>query len=229
MTYVNEASVIATSVIFIILGIVAVLLRIFGRQNRKVSLGVDDWLIVVAWVWNFEGVFRFLANVATSDLEFLTFRYFSSRVASSPQSVGLGSLMLLLTDFCQRRCKTYHRLSFGGAKHRGILPLWDWEGRIATKGQSALHVVRSEVRQCNPKLLAFEVSSDDLITNSGDFIIPKLFWVSSRIDYSRLESLYIDFGVNAQKDLLCFHRLLIQANEPCIVSKGAGTDVRDYD
>ena len=50
MTYVNEASVLATSVIFIVLGIVAVLLRFFVRQNRKVPLGVDDWLIVVALV-----------------------------------------------------------------------------------------------------------------------------------------------------------------------------------
>lgn len=50
MTYVNEASVIATSVIFIVLGIVAVALRFFVRRHRKTALGADDWLIVVALV-----------------------------------------------------------------------------------------------------------------------------------------------------------------------------------
>ena len=50
MTYVNEASVIATSVIFIVLGVVAVSLRFLIRRNRKVTLGADDWLIVVALV-----------------------------------------------------------------------------------------------------------------------------------------------------------------------------------
>lgn len=57
MTYVNEASVIATSVIFIVLGIVAVSLRGFVRQDRKVALGADDWLIVVALVWSLAGAF----------------------------------------------------------------------------------------------------------------------------------------------------------------------------
>ena len=50
MTYVNEASVIATSVIFIVLGTVAVSLRFFVRRGRKVGLGTDDWLIAAALV-----------------------------------------------------------------------------------------------------------------------------------------------------------------------------------
>ena len=53
MTYVNEASVIATSVIFIILGIVAVSLRFFVRRDKKVALGADDWLIVIALILRF--------------------------------------------------------------------------------------------------------------------------------------------------------------------------------
>ena len=57
MTYINEASVIATSVIFIVLGLVAVSLRWFFRRDRKVGLGADDWLIVVALVWNLAGAF----------------------------------------------------------------------------------------------------------------------------------------------------------------------------
>lgn len=50
MTYVNEASVIATSVIFIVLGLVAVSLRIFVRRDRKAAVGADDWLVIVALV-----------------------------------------------------------------------------------------------------------------------------------------------------------------------------------
>ena len=50
MTYVNEASVIVTSVIFIVVGVVAVSLRFLIRRNKKVALGADDWLIVVALV-----------------------------------------------------------------------------------------------------------------------------------------------------------------------------------
>jgi len=42
MTYINEASVIATSVIFLVLGIVAVSLRFLVRGDRKVALGADD-------------------------------------------------------------------------------------------------------------------------------------------------------------------------------------------
>ena len=57
MTYVNEASVEATSVIFIVLGIVAVSLRFFVRRDRKVALGADDWLILVALVWHSAGCF----------------------------------------------------------------------------------------------------------------------------------------------------------------------------
>ncbi len=57
MTYVNEASVIVTSVVFIILGVVAVYLRFLVRRNRKNALGADDWLIVVALVWKFAGAF----------------------------------------------------------------------------------------------------------------------------------------------------------------------------
>lgn len=52
-----RSCVIATSVIFIVLGIVAVFLRWFVRRDRKVGLGADDWLIVVALVWNLAGAF----------------------------------------------------------------------------------------------------------------------------------------------------------------------------
>ena len=55
MTYVNEASVIATSIIFIVLGVVAVSLRFLVRRDRKIALGIDDWLIAVALVWKFAG------------------------------------------------------------------------------------------------------------------------------------------------------------------------------
>ena len=55
MTYVNEASIIATSAVFIVLGIVAVSLRLYVRRDRKIAIGADDWLIVVALVWKIEG------------------------------------------------------------------------------------------------------------------------------------------------------------------------------
>lgn len=67
MTYINEASVIATSVIFIVLGIVAVSLRWFVRRDRKVGLGGDDWLIVVALVWNLAGAFLQIGQPLTWD------------------------------------------------------------------------------------------------------------------------------------------------------------------
>ena len=72
MTYINEASVIATSVIFIVLGIVAVSLRWFVRRDRKVGLGADDRLIVVALVWNLAGAFT---NRTNSDIGFWALRY----------------------------------------------------------------------------------------------------------------------------------------------------------
>ena len=46
MTYVNEGSVIATCVIFIILGILAVALRFKVRRDKKLESGPDDWLIL---------------------------------------------------------------------------------------------------------------------------------------------------------------------------------------
>lgn len=52
MTYVSEASVIATSVIFIVLGILTVGLRFKVRRDRKLSLGPDDWLILGGLVWH---------------------------------------------------------------------------------------------------------------------------------------------------------------------------------
>lgn len=73
MTYINEASVIATSVIFILLGIVAVSLRWFVRRDRKIGLGADDWLIVVALVWNLAGAS--FTNRTTSDIGFWALRY----------------------------------------------------------------------------------------------------------------------------------------------------------
>ena len=42
MTYVNERSVIATAVIFIILGILAVALRFKARRDKNLELGLDD-------------------------------------------------------------------------------------------------------------------------------------------------------------------------------------------
>ena len=63
MTYVNEASVIATSVIFIVLGVVAVSLRFFVRRDRKVAVGADDWLIAVALVCKFAEAALVLDNL----------------------------------------------------------------------------------------------------------------------------------------------------------------------
>ena len=65
MTYVNEASVLATSIVFIVLGIVAVSLRFFVRRDRKVALGADDWLIAVALVWKFAGALLLIGQPLT--------------------------------------------------------------------------------------------------------------------------------------------------------------------
>lgn len=46
MAYVNEGSIITTSVIFIILSILAVALRFKVRSDQKLALGQDDWLIL---------------------------------------------------------------------------------------------------------------------------------------------------------------------------------------
>lgn len=50
MAYVNEGSVIATGVIFITLGILAVALRFNVRRDEKLALGPDDWLILLGLV-----------------------------------------------------------------------------------------------------------------------------------------------------------------------------------
>ncbi|TEY52003.1 hypothetical protein BOTCAL_0261g00030 [Botryotinia calthae] len=48
MTYSNPAAIIAISVLFPILGLVAVSLRFYTRVNARVRLGVDDWLTIPA-------------------------------------------------------------------------------------------------------------------------------------------------------------------------------------
>ena len=50
MTYVNEPSVIVTSVIFIVLGTVTVLARFYAKHLKKNENGWDDWLSIPALV-----------------------------------------------------------------------------------------------------------------------------------------------------------------------------------
>ena len=50
MTFVNERSVLAVGVVFIVLGIVAVAARFFVRRKKKNELGIDDWLCLPALV-----------------------------------------------------------------------------------------------------------------------------------------------------------------------------------
>ena len=49
MTYVNGGSVLAVAVLFIALGIAAVIARLSVRR-RKSGLGIDDWLCLLALV-----------------------------------------------------------------------------------------------------------------------------------------------------------------------------------
>ena len=46
MAYINEGGVIAISVMFVVLGILAVALRFKVRSDQKLALGPDDWLIL---------------------------------------------------------------------------------------------------------------------------------------------------------------------------------------
>ena len=51
MSYVNGGSVIAIGVIFPVLGALAVAARFYiRRNNKKVTLGLDDWLCLPALV-----------------------------------------------------------------------------------------------------------------------------------------------------------------------------------
>ncbi len=49
MTYVNGGSVIAIAILFIVLGILAVIAR-FNIRRKKSGLGIDDWLCLPALV-----------------------------------------------------------------------------------------------------------------------------------------------------------------------------------
>ena len=49
MTYVNGGSVLAVAVLFIVLGIAAVIAR-FSVRRKKSGLGIDDWLCLPALV-----------------------------------------------------------------------------------------------------------------------------------------------------------------------------------
>lgn len=52
MTYVNESSVLAVGILFLLLGTSAVVARFFLRL-RTLCLGMDDWFCLLAWVsWN---------------------------------------------------------------------------------------------------------------------------------------------------------------------------------
>ena len=49
MTYVNGGSVLAVAILFIVLGIAAVIAR-FSVRRQKSGLGIDDWLCLPALV-----------------------------------------------------------------------------------------------------------------------------------------------------------------------------------
>ena len=49
MTYVNGGSVFAVSILFIVLGIAAVIARFHVRRGKS-ALGIDDWLCIPALV-----------------------------------------------------------------------------------------------------------------------------------------------------------------------------------
>lgn len=48
--YASPGAIVAASVALPVIGIIAVLLRLFARSTRKQRLGVDDWLIFPALV-----------------------------------------------------------------------------------------------------------------------------------------------------------------------------------
>ena len=48
MTYINKGSVLAVGIVFIVLGISAVIARFHVR--RKIGFGIDDWLCIPALV-----------------------------------------------------------------------------------------------------------------------------------------------------------------------------------
>lgn len=50
MAYVNEGSVLAIAILFIVLGTVAVAARFSVRTKRDAALGIDDWLCLPALV-----------------------------------------------------------------------------------------------------------------------------------------------------------------------------------
>ena len=49
-TYATPAAVIVVSILFPILGIIAVSLRFYTRSHSEANLGIDDWLTVPALV-----------------------------------------------------------------------------------------------------------------------------------------------------------------------------------
>ena len=59
MTYVNERSVLAVGVVFIILSVAAVGARFYVRLKMKTGLGIDDWLCAIALVHLDQYVDRF--------------------------------------------------------------------------------------------------------------------------------------------------------------------------
>jgi len=50
MTYATPAAVIVVSVLFPVLGMIAVFLRFYTRSMQKAGFGIDDWLIIPALV-----------------------------------------------------------------------------------------------------------------------------------------------------------------------------------
>lgn len=50
MTYVNERSVLAVGVVFIVLSLAAVGARFYVRRQMKTGLAIDDWLCMSALV-----------------------------------------------------------------------------------------------------------------------------------------------------------------------------------
>ena len=53
MSYVNEDSVLAIGIVFIILGTIAVAARFCVRAKGTTALGIDDWLSLPALVSNY--------------------------------------------------------------------------------------------------------------------------------------------------------------------------------
>lgn len=50
MTYVNGGSVLAVGILLINLGVVAVSARFYVRRQKRLSMGLDDWLCLPALV-----------------------------------------------------------------------------------------------------------------------------------------------------------------------------------